>query len=78
MGCIVLGRGEDYGKVRQSLATASHIPGFVGFAVGRTVFWDPLMDFRAKRITRDAAVANIARRFSDFVDVFQLGKIRAA
>jgi myo-inositol catabolism protein IolC len=78
VGCIVLGRGEDYGQVRQWLATASQVPGFVGFAVGRTVFWDPLMDFRAKKITRGAAVADIARRYSDFVDVFQLGKIRAA
>src|SRR5262249_26594694 len=44
VGCIVLGRGEDDKKVREWLATAAPVPGFIGFAVGRTVFWDPLID----------------------------------
>ena len=78
VGCIILGRGEDDRKVSEWLATASQVPGFVGFAVGRTVFWAALMDFRTKKITRDQAVANIARRYSQFVDIFQSGKIRAA
>jgi hypothetical protein len=40
-------------------------------AVGRTSFWDPLMQLRAKEITRDAAVAEIARRYREFVDIFE-------
>jgi myo-inositol catabolism protein IolC len=60
VGCIVLGRGEDDQKVRQWLTTAAGVPGFIGFAVGRTTFWNPLVDFRAKTITRDTAVARIA------------------
>src|SRR5205085_12171413 len=36
VGCIILGRGEDDRKVREWLATAAPIPGFIGFAVGRT------------------------------------------
>jgi myo-inositol catabolism protein IolC len=78
VGCIVLGRGEDDGQVSAWLATASQVPGFIGFAVGRTVFWEALMSFHAKKITRDAAVARIARRYKEFVDIFQTGKIRAA
>ena len=78
VGCIILGRGEDERKVSEWLATASQVPGFIGFAVGRTVFWEALMDFRTKKITRDQAVANIARRYREFVDIFQSGKIRAA
>ena len=50
VGCIVLGRGEDDTKVREWLATAARVPGFIGFAVGRTTFWDPLVDWRASRI----------------------------
>ena len=71
VGCIILGRGEDDRKVREWLITASGVPGFIGFAVGRTSFWNPLVDWRGKRITRDATVAEIARRYEEFVDIFE-------
>ena len=71
VGCIVLGRGEDDQKVREWLTTAAGVPGFIGFAVGRTSFWNPLVDLRAKKITREAAVAEIERRYREFVDVFE-------
>jgi len=71
VGCIILGRGEDDRKVREWLTTASAVPGFIGFAVGRTSFWDPLVDWRGKKITRDAAVAEIARRYQEFVEIFE-------
>jgi 5-dehydro-2-deoxygluconokinase len=76
VGCIVLGRGEDDKKVREWLSTAAHVPGFIGFAVGRTTFWDPLVDFRAKKITRQAAAKEIARRYREWVDIFE--KARAS
>jgi len=80
VGCIILGRGENDQKVRDWLTTAAKVSGFIGFAVGRTSFWEPLVDLRTKRITRDAAVAEIARRYQEFVDIFEnaRGKIRAA
>jgi 5-dehydro-2-deoxygluconokinase len=71
VGCIILGRGEDDKKVRQWLTTAAGVPGFIGFAVGRTVFWAPLVDYRAKKITREAAVAQIAASYRGWVDVFE-------
>jgi myo-inositol catabolism protein IolC len=71
VGCIILGRGEDDRKVREWLTTAAAVPGFIGFAVGRTSFWDPLVDWRAKKITREAAVAEIARRYQEFVEIFE-------
>ena len=43
VGCIILGRGEDDQKVREWLTIAATVPGFIGFAVGRTSFWDPLV-----------------------------------
>ncbi len=46
VGCIILGRGEDEKKVEEWLRTAADVPGFIGFAVGRTTFWDPLMAWR--------------------------------
>jgi 5-dehydro-2-deoxygluconokinase len=71
VGCIVLGRGEDDSKVHQWLETAAQVTGFIGFAVGRTVFWDPLIALRDGRTTRDAAVTEIARRYREFADTFE-------
>ena len=78
VGCIILGRGEDDEKVREWLATAAGVPGFIGFAVGRTVFWEPLVNWRAQKTTREAAVLEMARRYRGFVDVFEKGHARAA
>jgi 5-dehydro-2-deoxygluconokinase len=71
VGCIVLGRGEDDTKVRQWLKTAAAVPGFIGFAVGRTSFWSPLTDWKDGRIAREAAVSDIARRYREWVDIFE-------
>lgn len=71
VGCIILGRGENDQRVHEWLAIAASVQGFIGFAVGRTDFWEPLVGFRAKKITREAAVAEIARRYREFVAVFE-------
>lgn len=71
VGCIILGRGENDQKVREWLATAATVDGFIGFAVGRTSFWGPLVDMRAKKITREAAIMEIARRYREYVDIFE-------
>jgi myo-inositol catabolism protein IolC len=76
VSCIVLGRGEDDQKVREWLTTAAGVPGYIGFAVGRTSFWNPLVDLRAKKITREDAVAEIARRYREFVDIFESVRAR--
>jgi 5-dehydro-2-deoxygluconokinase len=74
VGCIVLGRGEDDAKVREWLKTAAAVPGFIGFAVGRTSFWGPLTDWKEGRIAREAAVREIARRYREWVDIFEAGR----
>jgi myo-inositol catabolism protein IolC len=78
VGCIVLGRGEDDAKVRQWLTTAAAVPGFIGFAVGRTSFWGPLTDWKEGRIARDAAVSEIARRYREWVDIFEAARTSGA
>jgi myo-inositol catabolism protein IolC len=70
VGCIVLGRGEDEAHVHTWLTTAAGVPGFIGFAVGRTTFWDPLIAWREQKSSREAAAAEIARRYRQWVDVF--------
>lgn len=74
VGCIILGRGEDDKKVHEWLSIAAAVPGFIGFAVGRTDFWDPLVGWLAKKITREEAVAEMARRYRGFVDTFEKAK----
>ena len=74
VGCIILGRGEDDTKVREWLTTAASVPGFIGFAVGRTTFWDALVNYRAGKITRQTAVAQIAASYCEGVDLFETAR----
>jgi myo-inositol catabolism protein IolC len=78
VSCIVSGRGEDDPKMRERVRIAATVSGFIGFAVGRigspvepTDLWQPLIAWREKRTTRDAAVSEIARRYREFVDIFE-------
>ena len=63
--CIVLGRGADETKVVGWLETAASVPGFIGFAVGRTTFWNAVADYEAHRMTRQEAAGCVARRYSE-------------
>ena len=76
VGSIVLGRGEDESHVHTWLATAAGVPGFIGFAVGRTTFWEPLVAWKDQHISREAAVTEIARRYRQWVEMFE--KARAS
>jgi myo-inositol catabolism protein IolC len=71
VGCIVLGRGENDEKVHEWLEIAAGVPGFIGFAVGRTDFWEPLVALRAGKKTREQAVAEIAGRYREFANIFE-------
>jgi 5-dehydro-2-deoxygluconokinase len=44
---ITLGRGEAKEQVQKWLKVGAKIPGIIGFAVGRTIFWDPLAEHKA-------------------------------
>jgi 5-dehydro-2-deoxygluconokinase len=74
IGCIILGRHESDEKVGHWLTTAAAVPGFIGFAVGGTTFWDPLVDYRAGRVTREVAVERIAASYRQWVDLFEKAK----
>jgi myo-inositol catabolism protein IolC len=71
VGCIILGRGSNEQKVVEWLRVAAAVPGFIGFAVGRTSFWEPLVAWRDGKIQRQQAVENIARRYLEWVTVFE-------
>jgi myo-inositol catabolism protein IolC len=70
-GLIVLGRGAERDRVVRWLKTAARVPGFIGFAVGRTSFWQPLLDVEAKRISQEEAAARIAHNFEAWIRLFE-------
>jgi len=71
VGVITLGRGESKEKVQEWLKVGATIPGIIGFAVGRTIFWDPLVEFRAGKLDKSQATQKIAQNYIEFVDLWQ-------
>jgi myo-inositol catabolism protein IolC len=71
VGCIVLGRHAADEQVVRWLATAGSVPGFIGFAVGRTTFWDAVADYVEKRTTRRQAASRIAHRYREWASIFE-------
>ena len=69
-GVITLGRGESKEKVQEWLKVGAKIPGIIGFAVGRTIFWQPLADHKAGKINRKEAVEKIAQNYIEFTDLW--------
>jgi len=70
VGVIVLGRGENAEKVKTWLSVAARIPGLIGFAVGRTIFWEPLKAVKEGKITRQQAAEQIAKNYKGFCDLW--------
>ena len=71
VGLIVLGRGAERDRVVHWLKTAASVPGFIGFAVGRTSFWQPLVEVEAKRLSREEAATQIAHNFEAWIQIFE-------
>jgi myo-inositol catabolism protein IolC len=71
VGLIVLGRGAARDRVEHWLKTAASVSGFIGFAVGRTSFWQSLVDVEAKRISQEEAATHIAHNFEAWIQIFE-------
>ncbi len=70
VACVVLGRGADQDAVDRWLRAASGVPGYQGFAIGRSIWWEPLKGFVDGSLAREAASAQIAMNYSRFVKVY--------
>jgi 5-dehydro-2-deoxygluconokinase len=71
VGCVVLGAGADEATVANWLREAATVDGFIGFAIGRTIFWDALQGWLAGRHDRDAAVDAIADNYSRTIELYR-------
>jgi myo-inositol catabolism protein IolC len=74
--CVLLGRGASTAKVEQWLEAASTVDGFIGFAIGRSIWWDALKGFLADELERSAAASQIADNYLHFVDVYEGQQVR--
>ncbi len=69
--CVLLGRGASTEKVEQWLQVSSPVEGFIGFAIGRSIWWDALKAFLGDEIDREAAASQIADNYLHFVGVYE-------
>jgi myo-inositol catabolism protein IolC len=69
--CVVLGRGASNEKVDQWLQAAAPVEGFIGFAIGRSIWWDALKGFLANELEREAAAEQIAENYLRFCRVYE-------
>ncbi len=75
--CVVLGRGADDAKVDQWLTAAAPVDGYIGFAIGRSIWWDPLKAYVDGKIERSAGARKIAENYLRFVAVYERAKALA-
>lgn len=68
---IVLGRHASDEQVERWLRAGKDVDGVTGFAVGRTIFWEPLVQVRDGEITVREAVQKIASSFEKFYKIFK-------
>ena len=69
--CVVLGRGADSEQVNDWLRAAAGVEGYIGFAIGRSIWGDALSGFIAGDLEREAAAAGIAENYRGFVSVYR-------
>ena len=69
--CVVLGRGASTEKVDRWLQAAAPVEGFVGFAIGRSIWWDALRGFLEGGLPREQAAGQIADNYLRFTNVYE-------
>ena len=68
---IVLGRGADGFQVEKWLKAGAGVDGIIGFAIGRTIFWQPLVDYKENKINREETASQISQNYHHFYQVFK-------
>jgi len=73
VSCVVLGRGASDEKVDAWLRAGSGVPGYVGFAIGRSIFGGAVKALAAAEGDRAEGVAQVAAKYRRFIDVYERG-----
>ena len=67
---VLLGRGASDDKVDHWLQQAAPVEGFIGFAIGRSIWWDALKGFLDGKLERKAAAEQVADNYLRFIKVY--------
>jgi 5-dehydro-2-deoxygluconokinase len=70
VACVVLGRGADEAKVDHWLREAAPVEGYIGFAIGRSIWGEPLQAFLDGSTSREDAAAKVAENYLRFISVY--------
>jgi myo-inositol catabolism protein IolC len=73
VSCIVLGRGASDDKVDEWLRAGSGVPGYVGFAIGRSIFGGAVKELAAGGADRSKGASQVASKYRRFIDVYERG-----
>jgi myo-inositol catabolism protein IolC len=73
VACVVLGRGADATAVEHWLRQGSGVPGYIGFAIGRTIWWDALKAYLDGATSRKDATGTISANYRRMIDVYSRG-----
>jgi myo-inositol catabolism protein IolC len=73
VSCVVLGRGASDEKVDQWLRAGAGLDGYIGFAIGRSIFAESVKAYAADPdgFDREDAVERIARNYLRFIEVYE-------
>ena len=71
--CVVLGRGANDDAVDHWLRMGAGVPGYVGLAIGRSIWWDALKGFLDGGLSHEDAAAQISTNYRRFIDVYKAG-----
>jgi 5-dehydro-2-deoxygluconokinase len=71
---VFLGRGEDKTKVSKWMKDASQYEEIIGFAIGRTIFLEPLKEYQNKKIAKEDAIKKISDNFNYFINLWITSK----
>ena len=71
VSCVVLGRGESLIRVEEWLRLAAGVVGFVGFAVGRSLWNDEAKAFHNGEVAHGEAVSAIATKYTHLVNAWR-------
>ena len=69
--CVVLGRGASTEKVDQWLQAAAPVEGYIGFAIGRSIWWDSLKAFLSGDLPRATAAEQVADNYLRFCRIYE-------
>ncbi|MCS7235236.1 MAG: DUF2090 domain-containing protein [Armatimonadota bacterium] len=71
VACVVLGRGADEAAVVRWVQAAAGVPGYVGFAIGRTIWWDGVKGHLEGRLSREQAAEAVKANYLRMIEVYR-------